>query len=433
MRAYDIIKKKRDGLPLTREEINFFVNGAVSGAVPDYQLSAFLMAVYFRGMTDDETADLTLAIANSGERLDLFAISGVRADKHSTGGVGDKTSLIVTPIISSLGIKVAKMSGRGLGHTGGTVDKLESIDGFRVDLSASEFIAAVKKSGAAIIGQTKNLAPADKILYALRDVTATVDSIPLIASSIMGKKLACDDDVIVLDVKTGSGAFMKSIDKAEELAKTMVSAGKRAGKKICAVISDMSEPLGRAVGNSLEVIEAVEVLKGGGEKRLIDLSLRLAAEILRLAGSGDLNACLTLAETAIKSGAAFNAFKTMVAAERGDVSLIDDVNKFKKAKFTRAVRAENSGYIYSVDAESYGLAALNLGAGRNKTGDKIDYTAGLYINKKAGDFVRAGDAILTLYANDERLFDYSEKLIINATVIKSEKPLIKPIVYKTIE
>ena len=433
MRAYDIIKKKRDGLPLTREEINFIVNGAVSGAVPNYQLSAFLMAVYFRGMTDDETADLTLAIANSGERLDLSAISGVRADKHSTGGVGDKTSLIVTPIISSLGIKVAKMSGRGLGHTGGTVDKLESIDGFRVDLSASEFIAAVKKSSAAIIGQTKNLAPADKILYALRDVTATVDSIPLIASSIMGKKLACDDDVIVLDVKTGSGAFMKSIDKAEELAKTMVSAGKRAGKKICAVISDMSEPLGRAVGNSLEVIEAVEVLKGGGEKRLIDLSLRLAAEILRLAGSGDLNACLTLAETAIKSGAALNAFKTMVAAERGDVSLIDDVNKFKKAKFTRTVCAENSGYIYSVDAESYGLAALNLGAGRNKTVDKIDYTAGLYINKKSGDFVRAGDAILTLYANDERLFDYSEKLIINATVIKSEKPLIEPIVYKTIE
>lgn len=433
MRAYDIIKKKRDGLPLTREEINFIVNGAVSGAVPNYQLSAFLMAVYFRGMTDDETADLTLAIANSGERLDLSAISGVRADKHSTGGVGDKTSLIVTPIISSLGIKVAKMSGRGLGHTGGTVDKLESIDGFRVDLSASEFIAAVKKSGAAIIGQTKNLAPADKILYALRDVTATVDSIPLIASSIMGKKLACDDDVIVLDVKTGSGAFMKSSDKAEELAKTMVNAGKRAGKKICAVISDMSEPLGRAVGNSLEVIEAVEVLKGGGEKRLIDLSLRLAAEILRLAGSGDLNACLTLAETAIKSGAALNAFKTMVAAQGGDVSLIDDVNKFKKAKFTRTVRAENSGYIYSVDAESYGLAALNLGAGRNKTDDKIDYTAGLYINKKAGDFVRAGDAILTLYSNDERLFDYSEKLIINATVIKSEKPLIEPIVYKTIE
>lgn len=433
MRAYDVIKKKRDGLPLTREEINFIVNGAVTGEVAAYQLSAFLMAVYFRGMTDEETAYLTLAIANSGKRLDLSKISGVRADKHSTGGVGDKTSLIVTPIVSSLGIKVAKMSGRGLGHTGGTVDKLESIDGFNVDLSASEFIAAVQKSGAAIIGQTENLAPADKILYALRDVTATVDSIPLIASSIMGKKLACDDDIIVLDVKTGSGAFMKDESSAERLAKTMVSAGKRAGKKICAVISDMGEPLGRAVGNSLEVIEAVEALKGGGEARLNELSFRLAAEILRLAGLGDLNKCLTLVKTAVKSGAALEAFKNTVAAQGGDVSLIDDTSRFKKEKYSAIVRAEKSGYVYSVDAESYGLAALNLGAGRNKAGDKIDYSAGLYINKKTGDYVNAGDAILTLYAGDESLFKYSESLIKKATVIKSEKPIDKPIVIKTIE
>ena len=419
MRAYDIIKKKRDGFLLNKEEIDFIINGAVSGAVPDYQLSAFLMAVYFRGMTNDETANLTLAIANSGDKLDFSDIKGVRADKHSTGGVGDKTSLIVTPIVSSLGVKVAKMSGRGLGHTGGTVDKLESIDGFKVDLSAKDFINVVNKSGAAIIGQTKNLAPADKILYALRDVTATVDSIPLIASSIMGKKLACDDDVIVLDVKTGSGAFMKDIAGAESLAKTMVATGKRANKKICAVISDMNEPLGRAVGNSLEVIEAVEVLRGGGEERLKELSLRLSAEILRLSGYGDLKKCLSLAKTAIISGAALKAFENTVASQGGDISLIKNTNNFKKAKYSRAVCAEKEGYVTLVDAEKYGLAALNLGAGRNKAVDKIDYTAGLYINKKVGDHIRAGDKILTLFANDESLFDYSENLILNATVIFS--------------
>lgn len=433
MRAYDIIKKKRDGLSLNKEEIDFIINGAVSGAVPDYQLSAFLMAVYFQGMTDDETANLTLAIANSGDKLDFSDIKGVRADKHSTGGVGDKTSLIVTPIVSSLGVKVAKMSGRGLGHTGGTVDKLESIDGFKVDLSSKDFISVVNESGAAIIGQTKNLAPADKILYALRDVTATVDSIPLIASSIMGKKLACDDDVIVLDVKTGSGAFMKDIAGAESLAKTMVATGKRANKKICAVISDMSEPLGRAVGNSLEVIEAVEVLRGGGEERLKELSLRLSAEILRLSGYGDLKKCLSLAKTAITSGAAIKAFENTVASQGGDISLIKNTNNFKKAKYSRSVCAEKEGYITLVDAEKYGLAALNLGAGRNKAGDKIDYTAGLYIHKKVGDHIRAGDKILTLFANNESLFDYSENLILNATVISDLNPEIKPIVIKTIE
>lgn len=433
MRAYDIIKKKRDGFLLNKEEIDFIINGAVSGAVPDYQLSAFLMAVYFRGMTDDETANLTLAIANSGDKLDFSDIKGVRADKHSTGGVGDKTSLIVTPIVSSLGVKVAKMSGRGLGHTGGTVDKLESIDGFKVDLSAKDFINVVNKSGAAIIGQTKNLAPADKILYALRDVTATVDSIPLIASSIMGKKLACDDDVIVLDVKTGSGAFMKDIAGAESLAKTMVATGKRANKKICAVISDMNEPLGRAVGNSLEVIEAVEVLRGGGEERLKELSLRLSAEILRLSGYGDFKKCLSLAKTAIISGAALKAFENTVASQGGDIALIKNTNNFKKAKYSRAVCAEKEGYVTLVDAEKYGLAALNLGAGRNKAVDKIDYTAGLYIHKKVGDHIRAGDKILTLFANDESLFDYSENLILNATVISDLKPEVKPIVIKTIE
>ena len=433
MRAYDIIKKKRDGFLLNKEEIDFIINGAVSGAVPDYQLSAFLMAVYFRGMTDDETANLTLAIANSGDKLDFSDIKGVRADKHSTGGVGDKTSLIVTPIVSSLGVKVAKMSGRGLGHTGGTVDKLESIDGFKVDLSAKDFINVVNKSGAAIIGQTKNLAPADKILYALRDVTATVDSIPLIASSIMGKKLACDDDVIVLDVKTGSGAFMKDIAGAESLAKTMVATGKRANKKICAVISDMNEPLGRAVGNSLEVIEAVEVLRGGGEERLKELSLRLSAEILRLSGYGDFKKCLSLAKTAIISGAALKAFENTVASQGGDIALIKNTDNFKKAKYSRAVCAEKEGYVTLVDAEKYGLAALNLGAGRNKAVDKIDYTAGLYIHKKVGDHIRAGDKILTLFANDESLFDYSENLILNATVISDLIPEVKPIVIKTIE
>lgn len=433
MRAYDVIKKKRDGLVLEKKEIEFIVNGAVSGEVPDYQLSAFLMAVYFKGMTEEETTNLTLSIANSGEKLDFSSIKGVRADKHSTGGVGDKTSLIVTPIVSSLGVKVAKMSGRGLGHTGGTVDKLESIDGFKVDLSNEDFIKAVNYCGAAIIGQTKNLAPADKILYSLRDVTATVDSIPLIASSIMGKKLACGDDVIVLDVKTGNGAFIKDVSPCEKLAKSMVCAGKMANKKICAILSDMSRPLGRAVGNSLEVIEAIEVLKGGGEERLKTLSLRLAAEILRLSNFGNIKECLKLAEESIKNGTALSAFKSMVAAQGGDVSLIDDVSKFKRAKYEWTVRAQKSGYITSVDTEIYGLAALNLGAGRNKAGDKIDLSAGLYIKREVGDYVSVGEEILTLFSNDESSIKRSENLILSATNIGDEKPLPTPVIIKTIE
>lgn len=433
MRMYDVIKKKRDGAELTDEEISFFVKGAADGSIPDYQISALCMAIYFRGMTVEETTALTFAVRDSGEKLDFSKIKGIRADKHSTGGVGDKTSLIVAPVVASLGLKVAKMSGRGLGHTGGTVDKLESIPDFRVTLSTEEFEKIVNEVGVAIVGQTASLAPADKKLYAIRDVTATVDSMPLIAASIMGKKLAADDDCIVLDVKTGSGSFMKTQENSEKLARLMVDIGKRAGKKILALITDMDVPLGNAIGNSLEVKEAVETLKGKGPADLTEVCYALAADMLYLADYGSEEHCLKLVKESIESGKAFDKFREMVAAQGGDVSVIDDTSKFPSAKYSAEVHADKSGYITKINTEGYGAASLILGAGRNKADEKIDYSAGIILRKKTGDFVSKGDVIATLYSNDKGKFGEATERLSASTEIGDEKPKKEKLILERIK
>ena len=432
MRMYDVIKKKRDGGVLSAEEIRAFVEGYTNGSIPDYQAAALCMAIYFRGMNDEETAELTLAVRDSGEKLDVSGIKGLRVDKHSTGGVGDKTSLVVAPIVASLGLTVAKMSGRGLGHTGGTVDKLEAIPGFCTDLAVSEFERIVNETGIAIVGQSATLAPADKKLYALRDVTATVDSMPLIASSIMGKKLAADDDCIVLDVKTGSGSFMKSVEDSRTLAKLMVAIGKRAGKRISALITDMDRPLGYAVGNSLEVVEAIETLQGKGPEDLLELSLALAAQILFLADKGTLDECCAMAQETITSGKALDTFARMVAAQGGNAEFIYHPENFAKAPYTREVKLTESGYIAAVNTEQYGLASLLLGAGRNTKEDKIDLSAGYLLKKKTGDAVKSGDTLAVLYASREELFDAAERTLLNATTITAEAPEKRPLIFEVI-
>ena len=430
---YDIIKKKRDGGELSTEEIKYFVSGVTDGSIPDYQTSALCMAIYFKGMSVRETCDFTFAVRDSGDKLSFAEINGIRVDKHSTGGVGDKTSLVVAPVVASLGVKVAKMSGRGLGHTGGTIDKLEAIEGFNTTLSDADFIKQVNDIGFAIVGQSRQFAPADKKLYALRDVTATVDSMPLIAASIMGKKLAADDDCIVLDVKTGSGSFMKSIEKSKALAQLMVDIGKNAGKKIVALITNMDRPLGYAIGNSLEVIEAVETLNGHGPEDFTETCLTLTAYMLSLAGKGSVEECKEMAKRAILDGSALAKFKEMVAAQGGDTALIDDPAKFSKAKYSHTVKSLTRGYICKVNTESYGLASLALGAGRNTMEDKIDYSAGIILKRKTGDFVAVGEEIATLYANDESKFASAEKLLLSATQIREEKPQNEPLVYCTVE
>ena len=432
MRMYDVIKKKRDGFPLEKDEIYAFIDGYVKGDIPDYQASALCMAIFFKGMTAEETFYLTAAIRDSGEKLDLSGIKGIKADKHSTGGVGDKTTLAVAPIVASLGVTVAKMSGRGLGHTGGTVDKLEAIPGFNTELSGEKFTETVNETGIAVVGQSGELAPADKLLYALRDVTATVDSLPLIASSIMGKKLAADDDCIVLDVKTGSGAFMKTLDESRELAKTMVDIGKRAGKKILALITDMNKPLGNAIGNSLEVIEAVETLKGRGPEDFTELTVKLSASILFLAGKGSLPECENLVNDAIKSGKALETLIKMVKAQGGDARVIEDTALFPKARYSYNVISGRDGFITSVDTEGYGVSALLLGAGRNKKEDVIDPTAGIILHKKTGDYVKKGDIIAVLYANDESLFGASAEKLTASTVISDGTAEKTPLIYETV-
>ena len=432
MRMYDVIKKKRDGGVLSSEEIRAFVEGYTDGSIPDYQAAALCMAIYFRGMNDEETTELTLAVRDSGEKLDVSGIKGLRVDKHSTGGVGDKTSLVVAPIVASLGLTVAKMSGRGLGHTGGTVDKLEAIPGFCTDLAVSEFERIVNETGIAIVGQSATLAPADKKLYALRDVTATVDSMPLIASSIMGKKLAADDDCIVLDVKTGSGSFMKSVEDSRTLAKLMVAIGKRAGKRISALITDMDRPLGYAVGNSLEVVEAIETLQGKGPEDLLELSLALAAQILFLADKGTLEECRAMAQETITSGKALDTFARMVAAQGGNADFIYHPENFKKAPYVREVKLTESGYIAAVNTEQYGLASLLLGAGRNTKEDEIDLSAGYLLKKKTGDAVKAGDTLAVLYASREELFDAAERTLLNATTITADAPEKRPLIFEVI-
>ncbi len=432
MRMYDVIKKKRDGGVLSAEEIRAFVEGYTNGSIPDYQAAALCMAIYFRGMNDEETTELTLAVRDSGEKLDVSGIKGLRVDKHSTGGVGDKTSLVVAPIVASLGLTVAKMSGRGLGHTGGTVDKLEAIPGFCTDLAVSEFERIVNETGIAIVGQSATLAPADKKLYALRDVTATVDSMPLIASSIMGKKLAADDDCIVLDVKTGSGSFMKSVEDSRTLAKLMVAIGKRAGKRISALITDMDRPLGYAVGNSLEVVEAIETLQGKGPEDLLELSLALTAQILFLAEKGTLEECRAMAQDAITSGRALDTFAKMVEAQGGNAEYIYHPENFQKAPYVREVKVEKDGYIAAVNTEQYGLASLLLGAGRNTKEDEIDLSAGYLLKKKTGDAIKAGDTLAVLYASREDLFDAAERTLLNATTITADAPEKRPLIFEII-
>lgn len=433
MRMYDLIQKKRDGGVLTEEEIRWFIEGYTKGEIPDYQVAALNMAIYFRGMTLEETAALTFAVRDSGERLDFSEIHGLRVDKHSTGGVGDKTSLVVAPIVASLGVKVAKMSGRGLGHTGGTIDKLEAIPGFRTDIPVEEFKDIVNETGIAIVGQNATLAPADKLLYALRDVTATVDSLPLIVSSIMGKKLAADDDCIVLDVKTGSGSFMKTLEKSRELAEWMVEIGKRAGKRMRALITDMGTPLGYAIGNSLEVVEAIHTLQGKGPADLTELCVVLSAHILALAEKGTYEECVQMAKNAISTGAGLQTFAKMVEAQGGNPAWILQPENFPVAKYSRVVVARESGYIHSVDAEGYGVASLLLGAGRNTKEDVIDPTAGIYLKAKTGDFVAKGDPIAVLYSGKESGFAASEERLLAATHISAEKPEAIPLVLAVVE
>lgn len=430
---YDIIRKKRDGGELTTQEIKFFIDGYVKGEIPDYQASALLMAIFFKGMNFQETADLTFAVRDSGQRLDFSAIKGIRVDKHSTGGVGDKTSLVVAPLVASLGVKVAKMSGRGLGHTGGTIDKLEAIPGFRTDLSEEEFLNNVNQIGVCIVGQNKDLAPADKKLYALRDVTATVDSLPLVVSSIMGKKLAADDDCIVLDVKTGSGAFAKSLEDSRTLAKVMVDIGKQAGKKMLALITDMDRPLGNAIGNTLEVKEAIDTLNGHGPEDFTEICVILATNMLYLAGKGSMEECEKMVKAAIADKRALDTFKKMVVAQGGDVSFIDNPDKFATAPHKRSVKAQKSGYIHHVDTEGYGISSLLLGAGRNTKEENIDFAAGIVLKKKTGDYVKEGEELCMMYTSDEKRFEGAVNKFYESTVILSDEPKKRPLVLDRVE
>lgn len=433
MRMFDIIKKKRDGGVLTDAEIRFFTEGYVAGRIPDYQASALCMAIWFRGMTLEETTALTLAIRDSGDKLSFPNIKGLRVDKHSTGGVGDKTSLVVAPVVAALGVKVAKMSGRGLGHTGGTVDKLEAIRGFRTSLETAEFEKIVNEVGIAIVGQSATLAPADKLLYALRDVTATIDSMPLIASSIMGKKLAADDDCIVLDVKTGSGAFMKDVESSRELAELMVGIGKQAGKRTMAFITDMDRPLGYAIGNSLEVMEALDVLRGEGPDDLREICVALASGMLCLADRGSHEQCEAEVRRVIANGEALETFARMVEAQGGDPSWIREKDKFPKAACEHTVSAPRDGYIVGVDTEGYGTASLLLGAGRNTKDDVIDFAAGIRLIAKTGDAVKAGQPIAILYAEREELFAAAEKKLLESTRIEDNAPPRRPLILAKVE
>lgn len=433
MRMYDIIHKKRNGGELSGDEIRFFVEGYTNGSVPDYQAAAFCMAVYFQGMTEKETSELTLAMAESGDQIDLSGIDGFTVDKHSTGGVGDKTSLIVAPIVASCGGKVAKMSGRGLGHTGGTVDKLEAIPNFRTELTPDEFIKQVNNIGLCIVGQTGELAPADKKLYALRDVTATVESIPLIASSIMSKKLAAGSKGIVLDVKTGSGAFMKTFEESENLAKEMVSIGKSAGRSVTAVITNMDIPLGNSVGNSLEVIEAIKTLKGEGESDLTDVCLTLAAQMLCMVTGEDEKACYAMAKDAIDDGSALNKLCEMISAQGGNTGVVDDFSLFKQPKHTVEIFSEREGYIEHTDAEKIGLASVILGAGREKKGDPIDSSAGIVLKKKTGDRVEKGDTLAIFYTDDESKIEEAKREFFEAFTFGNKKPPAQKLIYRIIK
>ncbi len=435
MRMYDLIMKKRDGSELTTEEINFFVDGYTEGTIPDYQVSALMMAIYFQKMNKRETADLTMAMVNSGETIDLSAIEGVKVDKHSTGGVGDTTTLILGPIVAAAGVPVAKMSGRGLGHTGGTIDKLESFEGFSTTMSIEKFMQNVNEDKISIAGQTADLAPADKMLYALRDVTATVDNMSLIAGSIMSKKIASGADAIVLDVKTGSGAFMKNEDDAFELAREMVDIGNNVGRNTIGVITDMDQPLGLAIGNALEVKEAIDTLKGEGPEDLTELCLTLGAYMLVL-GEKAKNAeeAREILKDIIKSGKGLAKLRELVVAQGGNPAYVDDSSIFPVPAIVEPIISSEEGYVKGIKADDIGIAALVLGAGRETKESEIDLSVGIVLHKKIGDFVKKGEAIATIYANSAEKQKISEKMVVDAYEIVQEeiiaKPLIKGVVTK---
>jgi len=434
MRMYDIILKKREGNELTTGEIEFFINGFTRGEIPDYQASALLMAIFFEKMNERETADLTMSMVNSGEILDLSGIHGIKVDKHSTGGVGDTTTLVLGPMVASLGIPVAKMSGRGLGHTGGTIDKLESIDGFNVDMDKEKFIRNVNEIKIVVGGQTGDLAPADKKLYALRDLTATVENTSLIASSIMSKKIASGADAIVLDIKLGEGAFMKSKEQALELAKAMVSIGKMVDKKVVAVISDMDQPLGLAVGNALEVKEAIETLNGRGPSDLIELCLTLGTQMVLLSGIvDDEEKARDLLIDSINSGKAFEKFKEFAVSQGGNLDSVLDTSKMHPAKYVIEVKSKEEGYVSKIHAEEVGLVAMKLGAGRITKESVIDLAVGVVLNKKRGDKVLNGETLAYIHANDVNLGDEMVDELLDCFVISDVYDKDIPLVYEIIK
>ncbi|MCO6554327.1 MAG: pyrimidine-nucleoside phosphorylase [Gilliamella sp.] len=431
MRFVDIIEKKRDGNVLTTDEIQFFITNYTNGTIPDYQVSALLMAIYYQGMTSKECADLTSAMMYSGETVDLSSIKGIKVDKHSTGGVGDTTTLVLAPLVAALDVPVAKMSGRGLGHTGGTTDKFESIPDFKIELSKQDFINQVNNKGLAVIGQSGNLTPADKKLYSLRDVTGTVNSIPLIASSIMSKKLAAGADAIVLDVKTGDGALMKDMADSEKLAHEMVNIGNQIGRRTMAIISDMSQPLGFAIGNALEIKEAIDTLKGHGPADLTELVLTLGSQMVVLADKAKtLEEARIKLQEVIKNGKAIEKFKTLIEAQGGDSSVVDHPEKLASAPYQIALPALKSGYISKIIADQIGIAAMQLGAGRATKEDIIDPAVGIVLHKKVGDKVTEGEALLTIHANTDKLDTIKQKLYDNITI--SDNATEPQLIYKVI-
>ncbi|HJV15963.1 MAG TPA: pyrimidine-nucleoside phosphorylase [Bacillales bacterium] len=427
MRMVDLIEKKRDGNELSKEEIDFIIQGYTDGSIPDYQISALTMAIFYQGMTELERANLTMAMVESGDQIDLSQINGKKVDKHSTGGVGDTTTLVLGPLVAAVGVPVAKMSGRGLGHTGGTIDKLESVDGFHVEIENDEFIKLVNQNKIAVIGQSGNLTPADKKLYALRDVTATVDSIPLIASSIMSKKIAAGADAIVLDVKTGAGAFMKTLDDSRELAKAMVRIGNNVGRKTMAIISDMSQPLGFAIGNALEVKEAIDTLKGEGPEDLTELCLTLGSNMVLLAEkAATIEEARQMLENAIQDGSALAKLKVFLSSQGGDASIVDDPSKLKQAKYILELASKEDGYVSEIVADEVGTAAMLLGAGRATKESVIDLAVGLVLRKKIGDTVKKGESLVTIYSNFEDIQAIKDKLYenIKLTSAKIEPPTL---------
>ncbi|MFO3701623.1 pyrimidine-nucleoside phosphorylase [Staphylococcus felis] len=431
MRMVDIISKKRDGGELSQEEIKFVVDRYTKGDIPDYQMSSLAMAIFFQDMSDEERAALTMAMVESGDQIDLSNINGIKVDKHSTGGVGDTTTLVLAPLVAALDIPVAKMSGRGLGHTGGTIDKLEAVDGFHVEISEEEFVRLVNENHIAVIGQTGNLTPADKKIYALRDVTGTVNSIPLIASSIMSKKIAAGADAIVLDVKTGNGAFMKTVEEAEALAEAMVKIGNQVGRKTMAIISDMSQPLGNSIGNALELREAIDTLKGEGPEDLTELVLSLGAQMVVLAQKADtLEDARAMLQSVIDNGQALEKFKTFLANQGGDASIVDEPSKLPSAEYQYELPAKKSGVVSDMVANEIGIASMMLGAGRQTKEDEIDLAVGLVLHKKVGDAVEAGESLLTIYANQNDVEQVKQKLYENITI--SETADSPQLIYKVI-